>query len=213
MPLDSERYRNSYSDVLRSVKFWTNLQNMNLSKMFMFQTNSVILRRGVEEFMHWDYIGAPWHMVHGAESGHWLRKMQRGGSLKEGVGNGGTSLRSVSAMLDIATTFKDKSRGFNEDTFFAFHCEKLGSNEIQKSPHLRDKRKGCLLADRKAAYSFAVEMPIPTKDINMTISDVAGKPSNISSPVLFVPLALHSTWAYVDTALTAKLLQLSVQPK
>lgn len=202
---------NSYNQMLMSVEFWRNLKFMKLLTVFIFQTDSVMLRRGIEQFMHWDYIGAPWHMMQGAESGKWLRHMQRGGSLKQGVGNGGTSLRSVSAMLDIAMNFKGKSRGFNEDTFFSFHCEKMGVSALKRIPH--PKGRGCLLADRETAYSFAVEMPIAAKDINMTISDVAAASSNASVPKSFVPLTLHSTWAYADIALSLKLLRLAVLSK
>lgn len=216
VPLDDSVHDgSSYNQVLVNVEFWRNLQNMKLSKVFIFQTDSVLLRRGMEEFMHWDYIGAPWNMQHGADSGHWLRQIQRGGGLVQGVGNGGTSLRSVSAMLEIATLYKSKSGRFNEDTFFAFFCEKLGNIAKHKGSQPSDNQKGCLLADRKAAYAFAVEMPIAVKDINMAISDVASgsNSSNTSSPVLFVPLALHSTWVYADTALSSKLLQLAMRPK
>ena len=38
-------------------------------------------------------------MVPGAASGVWLRNKQRGGVLREGVGNGGFSLRSVEVGL------------------------------------------------------------------------------------------------------------------
>jgi hypothetical protein len=116
-------------------------------------------------------------------------------------------LRSVDVMLSIARTFeyKSNSMGFNEDTFFAFFCERLATLQNKSK---NKKSKGCKLANRKAAYSFAVEIPIiPASDINMTLS----LSSNYSGVKSFIPFALHNIWAYINPLLTRRLLQLSIK--
>ena len=59
---------------------------------------SGILRNGLDEFIEWDYVGAPW----------WFQKYG---------GNGGFSWRSVKAMKDICKAYSYTGKG-QEDTYF-----------------------------------------------------------------------------------------------
>lgn len=72
----------SYNKLVKSPAFWKNFKVRGLSKILLFQTDSVMLRRGVDDFMGWDYIGAPWHMEK-EESNLWLRRFQRNGVLSQ----------------------------------------------------------------------------------------------------------------------------------
>ena len=206
---DSVYDGDSYNVLLKSAAFWKNLRNMGLEKVFVFQTDSLLLKKdGIADFLGWDYIGAPWHMVKEAESGHWLRKMQNGGALRNGVGNGGTSLRSVAVMVEIAENYKlNGEKGYNEDTFFAHFCEKHYA-ERQRKQHAG----GCLLATREAAYNFAVEIPPPFFLTNMTSLEIRESVKSKANSSL-IPFALHNTWAYISPALTLELLQLSILEK
>jgi hypothetical protein len=50
---------NSYNKLVKSAAFWKSLKDRGLSKILFFQTDSVILRRGIEEYMDWyiyDYL-------------------------------------------------------------------------------------------------------------------------------------------------------------
>jgi hypothetical protein len=86
-----------YNKLLTSVKFW---ESMPFDKVLIFQHDSKLLRSGVDEFLEWDYVGAPW-------------KFQMNG------GNGGLSLRSKQAMIDTLKLHTwDNSKG-NEDIFFS----------------------------------------------------------------------------------------------
>jgi hypothetical protein len=67
-----------YNRLLMSVDFWKPL--LKYERILLFQTDSGILRTGVEEFLQYDYIGAPWPFDH------------RGG-------NGGFSIRNPKAMI------------------------------------------------------------------------------------------------------------------
>lgn len=145
-------------------------------------------------------------------------------------------------MLEIAETFAHKSNtmGFNEDAFFAFFCERLFTLKMKSKDKDKKIRTGCLLAKRKAAYSFAVEIPIIPADINMTLlpynyeslfAPMAQHSSVVSPPISFdkrnkssidnhsqviesfIPIALHCTWAYINPVLALHLLQLSIKIK
>lgn len=80
-------------------------------KVLIFQTDTLLLKGdskgkgGILDFIDYDYIGAPWHVTANAGSNIWLRRTQRHGGLREGVGNGGLSLRDVPTMLRIAQKF------------------------------------------------------------------------------------------------------------
>lgn len=210
VPADSVYDGNSYNVFVKSPLFWQNLKSMGLEKVLIFQTDSLLLKKdGIEDFLGWDYIGAPWHTVQSAESGKWLRQMQRGGALSNGVGNGGTSLRTVAMMLELAEIYKlQGERGYNEDTFFAHFCEKHFTESNKKG-----KKGGCMLANREAAYSFAVEIPPPyfltnRTSLALTISSDTNSSSNSS-----IPFALHNIWSYISPALSSQLLQLSILKK
>ena len=175
VPADSVNDGQSYNRLMKHHYFWDNLKSRGLSKVFIFQTDSVMLRRGIEEYMHLDYIGAPWHSQEGASSGDWLRALQRKGTIMEGVGNGGSSLRTVSSMLQIAQ-HAGGGNNYNEDLFFAYNCEKAtdhqhGSKDINDNKDNNDnkgkKTVSCRLATRQIAYTFAVEIPL--NNINITL--------------------------------------------
>ena len=74
----------SYSALLASEYFWKLLAG---EKILIYQEDSVIFRSGIERFLNWDYIGAPWP------------PNQDDAPIL--VGNGGFSLRTKSVMLDI----------------------------------------------------------------------------------------------------------------
>lgn len=87
-----------YNDWARTKKFWGQIEKNNV---LLFQVDSLLLRDGIDEFLEWDYIGAPWT------------------SPKEGklVGNGGLSFRKTKKMIDII----DKNlyiSYINEDIYF-----------------------------------------------------------------------------------------------
>ena len=89
----------AYSRLLAHPKFW---QAMHADKVLIFQTDSVLCSASpfsVDDFLAYDYIGAPWIQANHA------------------VGNGGLSLRSVRKMLHITQHFNNTPHP--EDMFFA----------------------------------------------------------------------------------------------
>ena len=88
-----------YNDLLTKKEFYDNIP----SEIFLiFQTDSVICDENndlLDEFLKYDYVGAPW---------------------KDAVGNGGFSLRRKSKTLEIISKCKRGSE--NEDVYFANPC-------------------------------------------------------------------------------------------
>jgi glycosyltransferase involved in cell wall biosynthesis len=76
--------QSTYSMLLASKKFWELFAG---EKILLYQEDSCIFKSNVEDFLQWDYIGAPW------------TKTQN--DTPNCVGNGGLSLRTKQRMIDI----------------------------------------------------------------------------------------------------------------
>jgi lipopolysaccharide biosynthesis glycosyltransferase len=74
----------TYSNLLASRDFWDNL---NGDKILIMQEDTIIFRNNLDEFLEWDYIGAPWPTQQG--------------DTPNSVGNGGFSLRTRQTMIDV----------------------------------------------------------------------------------------------------------------
>lgn len=104
-----------YNLTLTNPKFWELLYHYD--RVLIFQHDSMLLRDGIEEFLKWDYVGAPW-------------KFQRHG------GNGGLSIRNPKAMHELCTLYEWKQAYGNEDVFFCnlmyadYNTYKLAPREI-----------------------------------------------------------------------------------
>jgi hypothetical protein len=126
---------NDYNQFLKTSQFWEEIIG---EKVLIFQADSLMLLKNIDSFMSYDFIGAPWHL----QNERWGLIQSLG--LLDGVGNGGFSLRSKSAMVEIASLYGSNSPvSEQEDIFFASHSKKLGYN----------------VADRITAYSFCQEVP------------------------------------------------------
>ncbi len=95
-----------YNRLMTSLNFW---QNLNCNKALIFQSDSGILRSGIEEFEEYDWVGAPWKTV----DPRWVH-----GS------NGGLSLRSVDAMIHCIDSYE--YNGQNEDGYFSLLIKNIG---------------------------------------------------------------------------------------
>lgn len=97
-----------YNKLLTSKEFWKSLPETVL----IFQQDSGLLREGIQEFIGWDYVGAPWPF------------QQHGG-------NGGLSLRHRDAMIEVIN--KVPYNGDNEDIYFCNNMNRLGMNLALRS--------------------------------------------------------------------------------
>jgi hypothetical protein len=100
-----------YNDLLCTPKFWTDIQSVGCEHCLIFQTDTVLLRDNVDDFLEYDYVGAPWCI-----------EFEPGLA----VGNGGLSLRKVSTMLDILRKHPRTILGGtrHEDIYFSYWCLK-----------------------------------------------------------------------------------------
>jgi hypothetical protein len=100
-----------YNNFVKDVKFWESVVG---EKILMFQTDSLLLRNGIDDFLSYDYIGAPWTKP------------------KENsfIGNGGLSLRTKEVMLEISKNHTDNQPDW-EDIFFVKHLKKYNTPNIE----------------------------------------------------------------------------------
>jgi hypothetical protein len=76
---------NDYNNLLHSYFFWNLLVG---EKILIYQEDSIIFKNNVADFLRYDYIGAPWKLTDNIIK-------------SPSIGNGGFSLRSKKAMLEI----------------------------------------------------------------------------------------------------------------
>jgi hypothetical protein len=105
-----------YNKLLSSSEFYNELSE----NILIFQTDTFLRRNIPNEFLDYDYIGAPWF---------WSNPNYYDGIL---VGNGGLSFRKKTAMLEIIRKY-DKEESMNEDVYFAIGLKK----EKLKIPDLK----------------------------------------------------------------------------
>jgi hypothetical protein len=94
-----------YNKLLTNPSFWDHIE---YDRVLIFQHDSGLLKSGIEEFLKWDYIGAPW-------------KFQEHG------GNGGLSIRNPRVMFNICQKFK-YNHECNEDVWFCNKMKELNMN-------------------------------------------------------------------------------------
>jgi hypothetical protein len=108
--------------LMQNSSFW---QWFDADHLLLFQTDSLILRPGLEAFTRFDYIGAPWHL----ENERWSQPVLKA-ALPDGVGNGGFSMRSTTAMVSVCEQFSGNSAlKEQEDLFFALHIQQVSDHE------------------------------------------------------------------------------------
>lgn len=122
---------------------------INTDYCLLFQNDGYIIdgSKWTDEFLNWDYIGAPWRIPEDDFS----YRTPKGELVR--VGNGGFSLRSkrlLEAPTRLNMTFSDMGTGFpHEDGFLCVH----------KRKELEDC--GIRFAPLELAARFAIEFTIP----------------------------------------------------
>eukprot|EP01041_Mallomonas_annulata_P001242 gene1242-2409_t len=150
---------NDYNTLLKSSLFW---RNIPAKKVLIFQSDSIMLRSGIDKYLQYDYIGGAWDIKHNS-----LIKtlITHNKTLKIPVGNGGFSLRNVEAMRNICEKYSSTSSlEEQEDIFFSTYVEVMGYSK----------------APLRIAYEFCREGTI--KDFKGRISHLA-----IHAPWFYMP--------------------------
>jgi hypothetical protein len=100
-----------YNRIKKSYDFWRLVKGR---VVFWFESDCLLRRPGIDEFTHWDYVGAPWR-----------RDIAISDRIR--VGNGGLSIRNREAMLEISR-LANTNNGviYPEDVFFCANMHLSG---------------------------------------------------------------------------------------
>jgi len=200
-----------YSKLIKSYQFWEYL-SFTADKVLIFQSDTLMLRTKdahMSDYMKYAYVGAPWHInFHQGDSNFWLRRMQRYGYMKNGVGNGGLSLRDVNAMKKITEkvgcdigTYEIVSQFIRNGSYTSSRgtinpdspYKRASTNENEDSFFVTNAEKmGMSIPSREAAYRFAQEGVCED-------TGFAG-----------VPLGIHAAWNYHPRERIRELLMFSL---
>jgi hypothetical protein len=99
-----------YNKLMTSLDFW---KKLNCDKVLIFQSDSGLLRSGIEEFEEYDWVGDPWPDSGWSKGKPWLD-----GS------NGGLSLVTVNKMIECIEKYP--WNGLNEDAYFSLLISQVG---------------------------------------------------------------------------------------
>ena len=133
-----------YSKLLTSIDFW----NMfNGEKLLIYQEDSMLFHNNIEEFLKYDYIGAPW-------------PIDQDDNLK-GVGNGGFSLRSKSKLIQCIEIINPNHLKLGQSTkkYMLSTDSDFVPEDVYFSKSMIDFNIG-LVADRITARRFSQESQI-----------------------------------------------------
>ena len=95
LDVDGVFHIDMYNSLLKTSKFW---RSLNAKKCLIIQNDGFIVREGAENYLKYDYVGAPWA---DAPDNKYLKEKVN----SEMVGNGGLSIRNISKMIEITETY------------------------------------------------------------------------------------------------------------
>jgi hypothetical protein len=102
--------QNDYNYLLTDPEFWQFFMAMNYSRILFIQHDSGLLKNNMNDFIEYDYVGAPW-------------------TFQEHGGNGGLSLRNPVLMYSICINKPYNLSYGNEDVYF---CNYIKENNYGK---------------------------------------------------------------------------------
>jgi len=115
--VDNLEVTTTYNNLLASLSFWNMIKG---DKILIHQEDSCVFKTNIDDFLEFDYIGAPW------KESQWIKDF----GLKLAVGNGGFSLRTKQTMLNAITKApRPPNCRVYEDVYFGrcIYNHKLGS--------------------------------------------------------------------------------------
>lgn len=108
-----------YNSMMKSVDFWSSFDEEHI---LIFQSDSFMLRSGIEEFLEYDYVGAPWNWAYDP---NFKDPRYPDLSIFRSGGNGGFSLRKRSKMIEILSSI-DINEHQNEDMLISPYLDDIG---------------------------------------------------------------------------------------
>ena len=130
-----------YSKFLTTMDFWDLLKG---DKILIYQEDSIIFKHNIQEFMDYDFVGAPF--------------LKNTNDTTNFVGNGGLSLRSKSIMTEIIKKINPIDCNYNSSTINYMKLVNLEfpPEDIYFSKCMQDYLIG-LVANWDIAYHFSSE--------------------------------------------------------
>lgn len=107
-----------YQLYLLTINFWKKLSGYD--KVLIFQNDSEILRSGIEEFLNYSFVGAPW------------KESFKGNTPDRRGGNGGISVRDVKSHIQVLKTKKRPPVTW-EDVWFSHNLPNVAPYEVCKN--------------------------------------------------------------------------------
>jgi hypothetical protein len=107
--IDDIKNQSDYNLLLTSPEFWQFFLALNYDRVLIFQHDSGLLKNNMDDYLPFDYLGAPW-------------------SWQDYGGNGGLSLRNPAVMYAVCVRHKYNLNEGNEDQFFSkyIHEDRCG---------------------------------------------------------------------------------------
>ena len=132
---------NDYNLLLSSIQFWNLLHG---NKILIYQEDSFIFKNNIEDFIEWDFIGAPWP--------------KNTNDTPNCVGNGGISLRTKHIMIDVINKISIRDTIVNESTKIYMKNSNLTicPEDVYFSLNMQELNIG-RVADFDTAFKFSSE--------------------------------------------------------
>jgi hypothetical protein len=133
--------QSTYSLYLATKEFW---ELFSGEKILLYQEDSCIFKNNIDDFLQWDYIGAPWNKTHK--------------DTPNCVGNGGFSLRTRQCMIDVIDKVSIQNTNMNSSTIK--YIKNTGMTvcpeDVYFSKNMQDYEIG-KVADWNSAFAFSSE--------------------------------------------------------
>lgn len=138
-----------YNDIMENPGTWRKLMDMGYNgHVLIVQDDGMLIRPGINDFLKYDYVGAPW----ADDSRNTYIKEHITPNL---VGNGGFSLRRIVTMYNIANEHT------NETNELFYHNLNRIPEDVFFIKHMSKKQSRYVIAPFNEACRFAVEQVIP----------------------------------------------------
>lgn len=109
--IDEIKNQKDYNFLLTNPQFWQFFVALKFQRILIFQHDSGLLKDNMDDYLPYDYVGAPW-------------------SWQEYGGNGGLSLRNPATMYSICVKHKYNLGEGNEDQFFSRYMYEENSQSL-----------------------------------------------------------------------------------
>jgi len=134
--------QSTYSKYLATKSFW---ELFTGEKILLYQEDSCIFKSNIDDFLQWDYIGAPWPKIQN--------------DTPNCVGNGGFSLRTKQCMIDVIEHISIENTELSSDTAEYVKNTKMSicPEDVYFSKNMQMHKLG-KVADWDNASEFSTEL-------------------------------------------------------